>query len=212
MSKATSNASSSPQGRVFRWIGETWLAAFGWEIEGGVPDVPKAVVVAAPHTSNWDFPFTVATAFALGLRMHFLGKHTIFEPPFGWFMRWLGGIPVDRRQRNDLVKQVAAVFDQHERLFIVIPPEGTRSQVKRWKTGFYYIACEAKVPIILGFLDFEKKRSGLGQVFYPTGDIEADMAQIRAFYKDIKGKHPDRMSEITLGEVPAELSAAASRA
>jgi len=199
MSSPKKASTRLPQGRIFRWIGETWLKAFGWTVEGGVPAVSKAVIVAAPHTSNWDFPFTVATSFALGLRIHYLGKHTLFKPPYGVFMRWLGGIPVNRTRRNDLVSSAVEIMNQYDELYLIVPPEGTRSRTERWKTGFYYIACGAKVPIVLGFLDFEKKRAGLGELFYPTGDIEADMAKIRAFYADIKGKHPERMSEITLG-------------
>jgi len=183
-----------------RLIGTTWLKAFGWRVEGGVPDVRKAVVVAAPHTSNWDLPFTVAIAFALDVDVHWLGKHTLFEPPTGAFFKWLGGIAVDRRSRGNLVSQVVEVLDAHDDLMIIVPPEGTRSRASRWKTGFYYIATGAKVPIILGFLDFERKCGGLGHVFRPTGDIAADMAAIRDFYRDIKGKHPDRMGVVTLGD------------
>lgn len=191
--------------RTFRRaVGDAWLKAFGWEVEGGAPDVPKGVVVAAPHTSNWDFPFSLAIAFSLDLDIAWLGKHTLFDPPFGTLLRWLGGIPVDRRARHDLVSQVVSVLNQRERLLILVPPEGTRSRAKRWKTGFYYIAVGAKVPIILGFLDFEKKRGGLGEVFYPSGHIDADMAILQSFYRDIKGKHPDRMGEIRLADQPAK--------
>lgn len=186
--------------KIRKLVGETWLAAFGWRVEGGPPDVEKAVVVAAPHTSNWDFPFTMAVAFALDLDISWLGKHTLFEPPFGPFFRWMGGIPVDRRGRNDLVSQVADVLRRSDRLLVIVPPEGTRSRTARWKTGFYYIATTAEVPIVLGFLDFEKKRGGLGQVLHPTGDIAADMKTIADFYRDVKGKHPDRTSTITLGD------------
>lgn len=187
--------------RKFRkLIGQAWLTAFGWEVEGGVPDVKKAVVVAAPHTSNWDFPFTMAVAFALDMDISWLGKHTLFDAFYGPFFKWMGGIPVDRRGRHDLVSQVVSVLNDSEGLMVIVPPEGTRSKTARWKTGFYYIATGAKVPIILGFLDFERKRGGLGKVFYPSGDIAADMAQIAEFYREVKGKHPDRMSVITLGE------------
>lgn len=188
--------------KVRRLVGTSWLKAFGWRVEGGVPDVRKAVVVAAPHTSNWDFPFTMAVAFALDLEIHWLGKHTLFTSPFGPFFKWMGGIAVDRRARGNLVSQVVEVLNQHDDLMLIVPPEGTRSRASRWKTGFYYIATGADVPIILGFLDFEKKCGGLGHVFRPTGDIAADMAAIRDFYQDVKGKHPERMGVITLGDEP----------
>jgi hypothetical protein len=186
--------------RVRRLIGNTWLRAFGWHVEGGVPDVRKAVVVAAPHTSNWDFPFTLAVAFALDVEVSWLGKHTLFEGVHGPFFKWLGGIAVDRRSRHNLVSQVVDVLNSRDDLMLIVPPEGTRALASRWKTGFYYIATGAEVPIILGFLDFEKKCGGLGHVFRPTGDIAADMAAIRDFYKDVKGKHPERTGTITLGD------------
>ena len=184
-------------------MGETWLAAFGWRVEGGVPDVQKAVVVAAPHTSNWDFPFTLAISFALDLDISWLGKHTLFKPPYGAFFKWVGGIPVDRRSRHDLVSQVVRVLNESDKLMVIVPPEGTRSKTARWKTGFYYIATGADVPIVLGFLDFERKCGGLGHVFRPSGDLAADMKQIAEFYSTVKGKHPERMSPITLGDADA---------
>ncbi len=187
--------------KVRKWVGDTWLKAFGWHVEGGKPDVQKAVVVAAPHTSNWDFPFTMAVAFSLDLEISWLGKHTLFEPPFGPFFTWMGGIAVDRRSPKNLVAQVIETLNASEELMIIVPPEGTRSRTSRWKTGFYYIATGANVPVILGFLDFERKCGGLGEVFYPTGNLEKDLGLIRDFYRNVKGKHPDRQSEITFGEV-----------
>lgn len=185
--------------KIRHLVGQTWLSAFGWSAES-VELPPKAVVIAAPHTSNWDFPFTLAVAYALDLEFSWLGKHTLFEPPFGAFFRWTGGIPVDRRDRNNLVAAVVDILKQHDVLKLIIAPEGTRSRTKRWKTGFYYVALGAGVPIALGFLDYGKKRGGFLHVFYPTGNIEADMAAIRDIYASIEGKHPDRMSEITLGQ------------
>ena len=120
-------------------------------------------------------------------------------PPFGFFFKWLGGVPVDRRDRNNLVAAVVDVLKERDELILIIAPEGTRSRTKRWKTGFYYVALGAGVPILLGYLDFARKRGGILHVFHPTGDIEADMAAIRLHYDGIEGKHPERMSEITLG-------------
>jgi 1-acyl-sn-glycerol-3-phosphate acyltransferase len=190
---------------VRRFVGRTWLSVFGWRVDG-ITELPsKAVIIAAPHTSNWDFPFTLAVSYVLDLEFSWLGKHTLFEPPFGFFFRWLGGVPVDRRDRNNLVAAVVDVLKQRDELILVIAPEGTRSRTKRWKTGFYYVALGAGVPILLGYLDFPRKRGGILHVFHPTGDIEADMAAIRHHYDGIEGKHPERMSEITLGvrESPA---------
>ncbi|KYF67540.1 lysophospholipid acyltransferase family protein, partial [Sorangium cellulosum] len=190
---------SAPRRAIRRFIGQTWLSVFGWRVEGVTDLPPKAVLIAAPHTSNWDFPFTLAVSYVLDLEFSWLGKHTLFEPPFGWFFRWLDGIPVDRRDRNNLVAAVVDILKQRDELILVVAPEGTRSRTKRWKTGFYYVALGAGVPIILGYLDFPRKRGGILHVFYPTGDIEADMATIRRLYEGIEGKHPGRMSEITLG-------------
>jgi 1-acyl-sn-glycerol-3-phosphate acyltransferase len=189
-------------------IGKAWLGAFGWKVEGGAPAVRKAVVVAAPHTTNWDLPFTLATAYVLGVRIRWAGKHTLFKPPFGFLLRWLGGLPIDRRGRHNAVAATAEILDQHEDLLLVVPPEGTRKKSDRWKTGFYYIAIGAKVPVILGYLDYAKKQSGLGHVFYPTGDLEADAAAIRAFYADIRGKFPELESDIVF-KVDDEKAAAA---
>lgn len=185
---------------VAYWLGRAWLAAFGWRVEGGAPNVPKAVVVAALHTSSWDFPFTLATSAVLGLEMSWLGKHTLFRGPMGPVMRWLGGVAVDRTKKNDMVSSVVDILDQHEELFLVLAPEGTRGRASRWKTGFYHMAVNAKVPIVLGYLDYERKVSGLGEVFWPSGDLKADLPKIRAFYSNVRGKHPERQSEISFGE------------
>ncbi|KYG07021.1 acyltransferase [Sorangium cellulosum] len=205
MPSAAAPRLSATRRAIRRFIGHTWLSVFGWRVEGVTDLPPKAVLIAWPHTSNWDFPFTLAVSYVLDLEFSWLGKHTLFEPPFGPFFRWLGGIPVDRRDRNNLVAAVVDVLKQHDELKLIIAPEGTRSRTKRWKTGFYYVALGAGVPIILGYLDFPKKRGGILHVFYPTGDIEADIAAIRRYYEGIEGKHASRMSEITLGprNVPA---------
>ncbi|WP_437572008.1 lysophospholipid acyltransferase family protein [Sorangium sp. So ce542] len=205
MPSAAAPRLSATRRAIRRFIGHTWLSVFGWRVEGVTDLPPKAVLIAWPHTSNWDFPFTLAVSYVLDLEFSWLGKHTLFEPPFGPFFRWLGGIPVDRRDRNNLVAAVVDVLKQHDELKLIIAPEGTRSRTKRWKTGFYYVALGAGVPIILGYLDFPRKRGGILHVFYPTGDIEADIAAIRRYYEGIEGKHASRMSEITLGprNVPA---------
>ena len=196
--------------RVRNACGRAWLRAFGWEIEGGPPAVEKAVVVAAPHTSNWDLPFTLAVAWSLDLDIRWVGKHTLFERPvWGGFLRSLGGIGVDRRTSNDAVKSIAEVIRRHERILLIVPPEGTRSAAKRWKTGFYWIAVEAGVPIVLGFLDYGKKRGGLAELLHPTGDIAADFELLRRFYRDVRGKFPERQGEISLGDAaPAPIATA----
>ena len=164
----------------------------GWRVEGSGPDIPRAVVVAAPHTSNWDLVFTLAIAATLGIRVSWMGKHTLFRPPFGRLMRAVGGLPVDRRASHGAVEAAVELLTSHDRLFLIISPEGTRGRSERWKTGFYRIAQGAGVPIVLGFLDYGRKVGGLGKVFVPTGDVEKDMEEIRVFYAPIRGKREDR--------------------
>ena len=179
---------------VLRALSIGFLKLTGWKIEGSLPpNGAKSVLIAAPHTSNWDLPYTLMVAFALRLNIYWMGKHQIFRPPFRSLMMWLGGIPVHRESANNLVAaSAAAIKAARGPLQLVVPPEGTRSKVRYWKSGFYYIALEAEVPIVLAYMDYERKISGLGPVFQPTGNLEADMQTIQAFYKPFKGKNPDQ--------------------
>ena len=176
---------------VLRTGSLAFLKAAGWKIEGSLPQgVTKCVLIAAPHTSNWDLPYTLMVAFALRLNPYWMGKQSIFKAPFGGLMRWLGGIPVNRAQSSNLVAASAqAIAGADGPLQLIVPPEGTRSKTRYWKTGFYYIAQTAGVPIVMAYMDYSTKRSGLGPLFQPTGDIEADMAAIKAFYAPFKGKN-----------------------
>jgi 1-acyl-sn-glycerol-3-phosphate acyltransferase len=188
-------------GPVRKLIGRTWLKAFGWQVEGELPDASKAVFVAAPHTSNWDLPFTLAIAWTLGTNVSWIGKDKLFRPPFGTVMRALGGVPVVRGQKANQVESIAnAIKDQPDGVYVVIAPSGTRSKKDHWKSGFYRIAERADVPMLLGFLDYERKRGGLGPALQPTGDMHADMEKIRAFYADKFGKFKERMSDVRLRE------------
>jgi 1-acyl-sn-glycerol-3-phosphate acyltransferase len=170
-----------------------WI--FRWRIEGKLPDTPKFVLIAAPHTSNWDLPVMLSLAFAFRTRLFWMGKDTLFRRPFGAIMRWLGGIPIDRSKSHNVVEQSAEHFRKAESLVMVVPPEGTRQKVRYWKTGFYRIAESAGVPIALGFLDYRRKVGGFGPTVVPTGDIEADMETIQAFYANITGKHSDQFDQ-----------------
>ena len=176
---------------VLRAVSIGFLRLTGWTLDGQAPaGHPKCVLIAAPHTSNWDLPYTLMVAFALRMNIHWMGKRQIFRWPFGGLMRWLGGIAVDRSQSTNLVAASAkALRDAEGSVHLVIPPEGTRSQTRHWKTGFYWIAHEAGVPIVLAYMDYERKISGLGPVFTPTGDVESDMATIKAFYAPFKGRN-----------------------
>jgi len=179
---------------ILRWFSLAYLKVFGWSCEGQVPDLKKFVMIAAPHTSNWDFPITMFLAFALNVKVYWMGKASIFKRPFGPVMRWLGGIPVDRSRSNNMVDQTVEVFKRHDKLVIIVPPEGTRGKVSYWKTGFYRIAHGAKVPIVLGFVDYQRKAGGIGPVIVPTGNIEADMYAIQSYYAGVTGKHPEKSS------------------
>lgn len=179
---------------VLRFISLTYLKVFGWKVEGSMPDIKKCVVIAAPHTSNWDFPITLFLAMALNIKVYWMGKDRMFIKPFGTLMRRLGGIPIDRSRTNNVVARTIDVFNRHENLIVIIPPEGTRNKVSCWKTGFYRIAHGAGVPIILGYVDYGRKAGGIGPVIMPTGDIDADMEVIRSYYAGITAKYPEKSS------------------
>lgn len=179
---------------VLRAFSVFFLKVTGWKVEGTLPpDCSKCVLIAAPHTSNWDLPYTLMVAFALRLHIYWMGKEQIFKPGVRALMMWLGGIPVRRESANNLVAASAqAIVAAPGPLMLVVPPEGTRSKARYWKTGFYYIALGAKVPIVMAYMDYEKRISGLGPSFVPTGDIAADMVAIKAFYAPFKGKNADQ--------------------
>ncbi len=176
---------------VLRAFSVAFLKLTGWKIEGALPPGDaKAVLIAAPHTSNWDLPYTLMVAFHLRLHVYWMGKASIFKPPFRGLMMWLGGIPVDRENSTNLVAaSIEAIKAAAPPLQLVVPPEGTRSKTATWKTGFYYIAVGAGVPIVLAYMDYPNKRSGLGPIFTPSGDIDRDMVAIKAFYAPFRGKN-----------------------
>ncbi|MFN9774210.1 MAG: lysophospholipid acyltransferase family protein [Burkholderiales bacterium] len=173
-----------------------FLGLNGWTVQGSLPpEASRCVLIAAPHTSNWDLPYTLMVAFVLRLNVHWMGKHTLFAFPFGPVMRWLGGIAVDRsRSTSQVSASATALKEAAGPLQLVVPPEGTRGRTRHWKTGFYYIALEAGVPIVLAYMDYGRKVAGLGPVFVPTGDVDADMAEIKRFYAGIQGRRPDQFT------------------
>ncbi|MCB2148326.1 MAG: lysophospholipid acyltransferase family protein [Deltaproteobacteria bacterium] len=175
---------------LVRWLALLVFKCTGWKTEGRTPDFPRYVIIAAPHTSNWDFIFTLCLAFIYRLNAVIMMKDAWFRWPLGPLFRWLGALPIDRSRANQVVAQSIAKFQQRDRLVLVVPPSGTRKRVLYWKTGFYHIANGAGVPIVLGFLDYRRKVGGFGPSVRPTGDIDADMAVVRAFYRDISGKYP----------------------
>ncbi len=170
----------------------------GWEYVGGL-DRPKVLFLAAPHTSNWDAFYMLLCAYAIGIRVSWLGKKSLFKPPvFGWWMRQLGGIEVDRSRGLDTVSATAKVFEGREALYLGLAPSGTRSRRDHWRSGFYHIARKADVPLLLGFLDYKRKRGGCGPIVDLTGNVTEDMDKIRAFYSTVTGHTPANTSDVRL--------------
>lgn len=169
-------------------LGRCFLGGLGWRFDSEIPNVSRAVIIVAPHTSNMDFFVGVAAMFALGIRLDFLGKHTLFFPPLGSVMRWLGGIPVDRRTAAGVVDETVMLFAARERMILALAPEGTRRSVGRWKTGFYFVARDARVPIVPVALDYRRRVIRLGGRFDPTGDLEKDLRSLETFFIDAEGR------------------------
>lgn len=179
---------------LLRAASNAFLRLAGWRVEGALPaGVRKSVVIAAPHTSNWDLPYTLMVAFALRLQIRWVGKASLFSGPLGPVMRWLGGLAVDRsRSANQVAAAAQALREAAGTLQLVIAPEGTRGKTRQWKTGFYYIALQADVPILLAYLDYGRQVGGLGPQFTPTGEVERDLAAIKRFYAGVQGRNADQ--------------------
>jgi 1-acyl-sn-glycerol-3-phosphate acyltransferase len=177
-----------------RWVGITVLRLFGWKLDVVLPNQPKMVVIAAPHTSNWDFVFGLAAILALQIRLHWFGKHTIFREPFRGLLIKLGGIPIDRTASVGVVEQTTQQFQQKAQLLIGLAPEGTRSLAPKWKSGFYQIANAAQVPILVAYLDYKRKVIGLGPLIQPSDDYAADLKKIQDFYRSVTPRKPENFS------------------
>ena len=177
---------------LMRTLSRALLRVAGWRVEGSLDErARRCVVIAAPHTSNWDMPYTLMGAFALGMHIRFLAKASLFRPPFGALMRWLGGVAVDReRAGNTVAASVAALKAAPGPLQLVLSPEGTRERVRQWKTGFHHIARGAGLPIQIAYLDYGARRCGLGPLIDPGDDLDADLARIKAFYAPLRGRNP----------------------
>ena len=186
-----------------RAIAKLFLRSTGWTFEGEIPTQQRCVLIAAPHTSNWDLPYMLAFAWYCGIDINWMGKHQIFAGPQGRLMKALGGVPVRRDQKNDLVNQMVQTFNERETLFLTIPPEATRKRAEHWKSGFYRIALAAEVPIIPTLLDYGTKTGGFGPALHPTGNVSEDMDVLRAVYADSEAKHPELFGPIRLAEEDA---------
>jgi 1-acyl-sn-glycerol-3-phosphate acyltransferase len=185
--------------RLSRGFWTLVMRLLGWRVVGQMPDLPRFVFVGAPHTSNQDFFMTALTMASLGIDVHFVMKHTPFVGPVGWFLRWFGGIPLDRDRTRDFVAQMVDEFNGRERFMLAIMPEGTRGkgqEAKGWRSGFYYIAQGASVPLVMVIFDYANKRMRVGPLFWPGESYEADLAAIQAFFAGIEGKNPERTLEL----------------
>lgn len=183
---------------MFSFLARLTLRLFGWKVVKVLPEEKKYLVIGAPHTSNWDFPLGLLALGAMNLKLCWVGKHTLFKWPFGYFFKALGGIPVDRTVHTGFIHKIAELYRDSDSLTLTMAPEGTRSKTEYWKSGFYHIAMEANIPIALGFLDYPNKTLGIGKYFTPTGDTEKDMQVIVEFYSPIKGKYPEKQGPIIL--------------
>lgn len=184
-----------PPGLVARAVRRLLLLLYrmrGWKAVGVVPEPRRFIIIAAPHTSNWDFVNFLGLTADLRVRPHFMGKLSLFRWPLAGFMKQMGGIPVDRRGGTNVVQQMVGEFARRTEFMLTVAPEGTRGKAKKWRTGFYQIALAAKVPLVVGMMDYGTKTGGLGPLIWPTGDFRADMAKVLEVYKSCVPKFPER--------------------
>jgi 1-acyl-sn-glycerol-3-phosphate acyltransferase len=185
---------------MFTLLCRAYLKVIRWKTTQHEPIPDRCVMIAAPHTTNWDFPVTIAMARVQGIPIKFLAKAALFKPPLGWLMRAVGGVSVNRSSAHGMVAELAAEFDRHKVLHLIVPAEGTRSKTEHWKSGFYRIALEANVPVLLAYVDGPRRQGGFGPVVTLTGNVSADMDVIRAFYADKQGLKADRFGPVRLKE------------
>jgi 1-acyl-sn-glycerol-3-phosphate acyltransferase len=202
--------STSPAGRILlrstenrvgtfgRLLGRFFLFCLGWKTEGTLPSTDRALFIANPHTTNWDAFIMVCVAWAMGMKLAWLTKEDLTRTAFWRLARAFGAIPIYRDQKKGQVVQVVEAFKRSEKMWLAVAPSGTRKKTEAWKSGFYYMAFHAQVPVILGFLDYRRKVGGTGPSFLLTGDVKADMDKMRAFYKDVQGKYPENDTPVLL--------------
>jgi 1-acyl-sn-glycerol-3-phosphate acyltransferase len=174
----------------FRLLSALLMHLFGWRVEGTLPNIPKYIIIGAHHTSNWDFPLFLGVIFHLKANVRFMGKEEIFRWPFGWFFYWCGGVPVYRKKSTGLVEQMVEACEKSDKFILTIAPEGTRYHVTEWKMGFYHIARNAGIPIVMAVVDGKKKTMHVGQIFYPTENMDADIKAIKGYFEGMVGINP----------------------
>jgi 1-acyl-sn-glycerol-3-phosphate acyltransferase len=177
---------------IFHYLARFFMRLFGWHVDGKLPDIPKFILIGAPHTSNRDFILFLGVIFCLRANVRFMGKAELFRRPYGWFFHYCGGVPVDRKKSTGLVDQMVKVCNESEQFILTIAPEGTRHHVAEWKRGFYHIAKEAGIPIVMAAVDGKHKTVRIGQVFHATDDMEADMKAIQGYFTGVVGINPRR--------------------
>ncbi|MGB5362212.1 MAG: 1-acyl-sn-glycerol-3-phosphate acyltransferase [Aureibaculum sp.] len=163
----------------------------GWKIINDFPKLDKFLIIAAPHTSWQDFPIALLAKYATSLKANYIGKDSLFKPPFGFIFRWLGGAPVNRSKNTNLVQAIVDIYNSKDRFVLGMSPEGTRQKVDQWKTGFYYIAKGAKIPIVMATIDFGNKQLKISEPYYVTDDMESDFKHFHSYFEGVKGKHPE---------------------
>ena len=183
--------------QLLRFLSNSIMRLIGWKVEGALPNLPKYLIIGAPHTSNWDFLLFLATIFHLKVDARYMGKAELFRGPFGWFFYWCGGIPVDRKKSQGLVEQMVEACNRSSKFILVIAPEGTRHYVSEWKMGFYHIAKAAGIPLVMAIVDGKHKTLHVGQVFHLTDNMDADIKMIKGYFEGMRGVNP-RKKYITL--------------
>lgn len=192
-------------------LARLYLRLIRWTTTVQEPIPDKCVMIAGPHTTNWDFLVMIAMARDKGVSIKWLGKDSLFTPPLGWFMRAVGGVPVQRSSAKGMVESLAAEFPKHQVLHLVVPAEGTRSKTEYWKSGFYRIALAAHVPVLCAFVDGPSRSGGFGPIIHLTGDVKADMDKVRAFYEPLDGLKPGKKGPVRLRDEESNLGGAASQ-
>jgi len=190
---------------MLKFFADLILKIIGWQVKVTLPDTKKIVLIGAPHTSNWDLAIALLCFWSIQKKVNWLAKKQIFIGPFSYLFKSLGGIPIDRSAANGFIQQISHEFDQHEEMILGVTAEGTRSKTKYWKTGFYYIAQTANVPICFAYVDYPDRIIGIEEVLIPSGDIDKDFEKIKAFYKDKRGKYPEKQGPIEI-RTPASTS------
>jgi len=194
------NHKAPASGLIKYWLGRFWFAITGWKAVGEFPPDKKFVLVGAHHTSNWDFPFGMSAIFIYRVKASWMGKDALFKWPLGFFMRSLGGMAINRSSQHGVVEQMAQQLKNADQLVIMLAADGTRKKMECWKSGFYWIAHKAQVPIVCGYLDYANKRACIGLSFVPTGNVKQDMDRIRGFFQNIEGRKPENQTPVRLSD------------